>query len=315
MALRARITRRTSCGSGVAAAQSSVAPPENAAARCRDCDTRHNRTVTQLTVARVGATEAAGLRRLLDSNPVHNVYLRSELRLLGTAAPWWCVTDGHELRAVVLAGALTVPYLPDPGDAPRLAEATRAHTPPHLMVGPRDAVRALHACLEPRRPAREIHDPQPVMVIDRQRLRVLPPAPIRRTTKRDVDALAVAAAMMHREEMSADSAPPDATAWKARMSQLVDRGWSWAWIEGGQVVFKAELSAWTPDVVQVQGVFTGPSRRGRGVATAGMIALCSLLLDEVPMVALYVNGYNQEALRVYGRVGFEQQGEFATVMY
>ncbi len=32
-------------------------------------------------------------------------------------------------------------------------------------------------------------------------------------------------------------------------------------------------------------------------------------------MTLYVNGYNQAALRVYRRVGFEQQGEFATVLY
>jgi hypothetical protein len=255
------------------------------------------------------------LERLLDREPVDNVYLRSELRLLGSAAPWWCVADGGELRAVVLSGALTVPYLPDPGDAPRLAEATRTNPPPHLMVGPRAAVLALHACLDQRRRAREIHDPQPVMVVDRERLRILPPAPIRRGTRDDVDGLALAASMMHREEMSADAAPPDAGAWRARMTQLVDRGWSWVWSEGGRVVFKAELSAWTPDVVQVQGVFTAPTRRARGVATAGMTALCALLLEEVPLVTLYVNAYNAAALRVYRRVGFEQQSEFATVMY
>ncbi len=272
--------------------------------------------MAQLTVTRVGASELPALERLLDSEPVDNVYLRSELRLLGSAAPWWCVSDGsNELRGAVLAGALTVPFLPDPSDAPRLAEATRGTTPPHLLVGPRAAVLALHECLAARRPAREIHDPQPVMAIDRRRLRVLPPAPLRASTRRDLDALAVAAAMMHREELSADTAPPDASAWRARMTQLVDRGWSWVWTEGGQVVFKAELSAWTPDVVQVQGVFTGPAWRGRGVATSGMTALCALLLEQVPLVALYVNGYNHAALRVYGRVGFEQVGEFATVMY
>jgi ribosomal protein S18 acetylase RimI-like enzyme len=271
--------------------------------------------VTQLTVGRVGPTEAAALERLLDGNPVHNVYLRSELRMLGTAAPWWCVSDGAELRAAVLAGPLMVPYLPDTDDAPRLADATRAHTPPHLMVGPRAAVLALHACNERRHPAREVRDSQPVMVVDSRRLRVLPPAPLRRSSRRDVDALADAAGIMHREEMSGDSAPPDRSAWRARMAQLVDRGWSWAWIEAGEVVFKAELSAWTPDVVQVQGVFTAPSRRGRGVGTAGMVALCSLLLQSVPLVSLYVNAYNETALRMYRRVGFEQQGEFATVMY
>ena len=271
--------------------------------------------MTQLTVGRVGPTEAAALERLLDDDRVHNVYLRSELRLLGTAAPWWCVSDGSELRAAVLAGPLTVPYVPDPADAPRLADATRAHTPPHLMVGPREAVLALHAQHQHRRAAREIRDPQPVMVVDRARLRVLPPAPLRSTTRRDVALLADAAGMMHREEMSGDGAPPDGAAWRARMTQLVDRGWSWAWIENGEVVFKAELSAWTPDVVQVQGVFTAPTRRGRGVATAGMTALCALLLETVPLVTLYVNGYNEAALKVYRRVGFEEQGQFATVMY
>jgi ribosomal protein S18 acetylase RimI-like enzyme len=271
--------------------------------------------MTQLTAGRVGPTEAAALERLLGSDPVHNVYLRSELRLLGTSAPWWCVSDGTELRAAVLAGPLTVPYAPDPADASRLAEATRTHTPPHLMVGPREAVLALHACHGQRRRAREIRDPQPVMVVDRRRLRVLPPAPLRRTTRRDVDLLAAAAGAMHREEMSDDSAPPDGSAWRSRMTQLVDRGWSWAWIENGELVFKAELSAWMPDVVQVQGVFTAPNRRGRGVATAGMVSLCSLLLETVPLVTLYVNGYNEVALRLYRRVGFEMQGEFATVMY
>ncbi len=271
--------------------------------------------MAQLTVTRVGPTDVGALGRLLDTEPVENVYLRSELRLVGTAAPWWCVVDAGGLKAAVLGGALTVPCIPDVSDAPRLAAATRAATPPHLLVGPRAAVLALHECLEPRRRAREIHDPQPVMVIDRRRLRVLPPAPIRPSTRRDVDALAVAAAAMHREELSADTTPPDPSAWRARMTQLVDRGWSWVWTEGGQVVFKAELSAWTPEVVQVQGVFTGSAWRGRGVATSGMTALCSVLLEQVPLVSLYVNGYNHAALRVYGRVGFEQQGEFATVMY
>jgi RimJ/RimL family protein N-acetyltransferase len=271
--------------------------------------------VTELTVGRVGPTEAPALARLLDTEPVPNVYLRSELRLLGTTAPWWCVSDGADLRAAVLAGPLTVPYVPDPADAPRLADAVRGHTPPHLMVGPRADVLALHECTQPRRVAREVRDPQPVMVVDRPRLRLLPPAPLRRTTRRDVAALAVAAGIMHREEMSADAAPPDATAWRARMTQLVDRGWSWAWIERGEVVFKAELSAWTPDVVQVQGVFTAPRRRGRGVATSGMAALCAVLLESVPLVSLYVNGYNHVARRLYSRVGFEHQGDFATVMY
>ena len=101
--------------------------------------------MAQLTVTRVGPTDVGALERFLDSDPVDNVYLRSELRLMGTAAPWWCVVDGGELRAALLAGPLTVPFIPDVSDAPRLAEQPRAPPrPPHLMVGPRAAVLALH---------------------------------------------------------------------------------------------------------------------------------------------------------------------------
>ena len=273
------------------------------------------RRVSQLTVGRVTPGELGQLRMLLDSDPVHNVYLRSELRLLGAAAPWYAVSDGAAMRAAVMAGALTVPWIPDPDDAPQLAMAIRAAPPVHLMVGPRPAVHALHATLQPPRAAHELRDHQPVMVIDRDRLRVLPPAPLRVSARGDVERLAHAAAAMHAEEMGTDTRPPDGSAWRARMTQLVDRSWSWCWVDRGELLFKAELSAWTPEVVQVQGVFTAPAHRGRGVATAAMVALCSRLLATVPLVTLYVNSHNDVALRLYRRVGFEQVGEFATVMY
>ena len=271
--------------------------------------------MSQLTVGRIGPTETVALSQLLDGDRVLNVYLRSELRLLGTAAPWWCVSDGSELRAAALTGPLTVPCIPRVEDAAALAEATRSHVAPHLVVGPRDAVIAMTAVTAQQRVPRAVRDPQPVMVVDRRRLRLHAPAPLRPATRRDVPLLADAAAAMHEEEMAGDSAPPDAAAWRARMAQLVDRGWSWAWIDSGRVLFKAELSAWTPDVVQVQGVFTDRGARGRGVATAGMAALCALLLDTVPLVSLYVNADNAVALRLYRRLGFEEHGAFATVMY
>ena len=273
------------------------------------------RRVSQLTVGRVTPGELGQLRVLLDTDPVQNVYLRSELRLLGAAAPWYAVSDGTTMRAAVMGGALTVPWIPDPDDAPHLAAAIRAAPPVHLMVGPRAAVHALHTHLSPPRAAHEVRDHQPVMVVDRERLQVLPPAPLRPSTRADVERLAQAAAAMHAEEMGTDTRPPDPSAWRARMTQLVDRSWSWCWVDRGELVFKAELSAWTPEVVQVQGVFTAPAHRGRGVATAAMVALSSRLLAAAPLVTLYVNSHNDTAIRMYRRVGFEPVGEFATVMY
>jgi predicted GNAT family acetyltransferase len=66
----------------------------------------------------------------------------------------------------------------------------------------------------------------------------------------------------------------------------------------------------------VQGVWVDPEYRGRGIAQAGMAAVVRAALAEVaPTVSLYVNSFNSSALAVYRRVGFEQVGTYATVLF
>ena len=272
-------------------------------------------TRSALGVARLGQRDAGPLQRLLDADPMQNVYMRSELRQGVAAGDWWGLHDTDELRAAVLAGALLVPCIPRVEDAAPLAETACAAVPPRMVVGPRDAVLALHAAMIPERPARDIRDPQPMLILERGATAAGRPAPVRLARRGDLDALTVAAAAMHREEMGVDPMTIDASSWRSRMESLVERGWSWVWMERGEVLFKAELSAWMPDAVQIQGVFTHPARRGEGIGTSGLAALCSVLLAEVPACTLYVNHYNARALRLYERLGFRHAGDFATVIY
>src|SRR5437868_5907962 len=81
------------------------------------------------------------------------------------------------------------------------------------------------------RPAREVRDPQHVMVVDRATFCSQPRTPVRRAWRGDIDALINAAAAMHREEMGVDPLSIDAPGWRARMTTLVDRGWSWVWTQ------------------------------------------------------------------------------------
>jgi predicted GNAT family acetyltransferase len=145
--------------------------------------------------------------------------------------------------------------------------------------------------------------------------KVAPAAEVRKGEPKDLDRLTVAAADMHREEMGVDPMAIDPSGWRTRMGTLIQRGWSWVWTDNDEVVFKAELSAWTPEAVQVQGVYTAPRHRNRGVATAAMAAVCRAVLEGVPVCTLYVNHYNTAARRVYERLGFEQVASLATLMY
>lgn len=271
-------------------------------------------TRSAVSVERLRNADTVALRRLLDADPVQHVYLRSELRLGVECADWWGVRDRDSLRAVLLAGALAVPCIADRDDAWRLAETPCGRQPPRMLVGPRDAVIALRDALLPLRRPRNVRDPQPLLALTRGVTLPEIASPVRLATRADVEALTVAAAAMHREEMG-DPLPMDPGAWTARMTSLVDLGWSWVWTERDTVIFKAELSAWTPEAVQIQGVYTHPGKRQRGVATAALSAMCRTVLRQVPVCSLYVNNTNTGALRLYERLGFRRAGDFATVFY
>jgi RimJ/RimL family protein N-acetyltransferase len=272
-------------------------------------------TRSTLRVTRLGPAHAGRLSELIDREPVTNVYLRSELRLGFEVGDWWGAFEDDELTAVVLGWSLVVPYIPDLEAAPPLAQALAAGAQPRMVVGHRPSVMALHNAFRPQRPARELRDPQPLLILDRGDLCGTPAPDVRLSTRDDLEALILAAARMHREEMGIDPLAVDAPAWRTRMISLIERRWSWIWMRDGEILFKAELSAWTPDVVQIQGVYTAPQHRGRGIARAGLAAVCEHVFAEVPRCSLYVNQYNVIAQRVYQRLGFRPADVFATVMY
>ena len=72
----------------------------------------------------------------------------------------------------------------------------------------------------------------------------------------------------------------------------------------------------TPAACQVQGVWVPPELRNRGYAAHGMAAVVVLARELLaPVVSLYVNDYNAPARAAYQRVGFEQVGEFMSVLF
>jgi predicted GNAT family acetyltransferase len=146
---------------------------------------------------------------------------------------------------------------------------------------------------------------------------VEPDPQVRRTEPADVATLYPACVAMYTEEVGVSPEHDGGRdLYRARVSQLVNRGWSFSRIEDGRVVFKAEVACATPAAAQVQGVYVDPARRGEGLAARGMAALVDAVLRDVaPVVSLYVNAHNLAARRAYERVGFVQTSTFSTIMF
>lgn len=262
---------------------------------------------------------------LAEQDPVVNVFADYRARLTNLDERWlggqvWGRFEGDELVAGCHLGANLVPVQCTPDDVGAFADvALRRRNTVGTIVGPSDVVAALWEVIEPRwsRP-REFRAAQPHLEIARPP--AVPSAPdVRPTTPRDLDVLYPACVAMYTEEVgvSPENDAGGGDLYRARIQQLISRGWSLASFDDQGVVFKAEVACVTPYAAQVQGVWVRPDRRGEGLSTSGMAAVVSHVLGSgmAPVVSLYVNDWNTPARAAYARVGFEQTATFATLMF
>jgi predicted GNAT family acetyltransferase len=271
----------------------------------------------------LGPADLPDFLELTGRHPVVNAFAEYRARstnLAGRllAGEIWGRYDGGRLVAGCHVGANLVPVECTSDDAHAFAE--RALTRPRsvvTIVGLQDQVWPLWDCLsESWGPARETRWDQPHLELAEDP-RLAPDPAVRRTTPDDFAVVYPACVAMYTEEVGVDpESDGGAPIYRSRVRQLIGLGWSFARIEDGRVVFKAEVAHATPYAAQIQGVWVAPDRRGEGLAARGVAAVVEACRRDVaPVVSLYANIWNEPARRAYERVGFEQTATFATVMF
>lgn len=272
------------------------------------------------------ATDEAAVHRLLSTDPVAACVLAGRIESSGTApaslgAPLWGFGAGQDLAAVCLAGANLIPFtVPGAERAAAAAFAERARRSGRrcsTIVGPAAAVAPLWELLGPQwGPARDHRPRQPLLAIDRPPSVTAEPR-VRPVRPAELETLLPAAVAMFTEEVGVSPLRVDGGAgYRARVAELVGAGQSLAWIENGEVLFKAEIGAVSRAACQVQGVWVAPAHRGRGIGTAGTAAVVEYARANLaPVVSLYVNDFNATARAAYSRVGFREVGQYASVLF
>jgi GNAT superfamily N-acetyltransferase len=278
---------------------------------------------TRHGVRPLGAGDLDAFLALSGLDPVVNVFVDYRARTTNLEPRWlggemWGRFEGGELRAACHVGANLVPVQATAEDAQAFAERalTRGRTV-STIVGPHDAVEVFWNGVASGwgRP-RETRWNQPHLEISGPPA-IAPDPLVRRTTRHDLAELYPACVAMYTEEVGlSPEAGGGAELYRARVSQLMNRGWSFARFDDDRLVFKAEVACATPYAAQIQGVWVPKDRRGEGLAAAGMAAVVEVVRREVaPVVSLYVNDWNAPARRTYEKVGFRETARFATVMF
>ncbi len=124
----------------------------------------------------------------------------------------------------------------------------------------------------------------------------------------DLDALVPACAAMHKEEVGIDPLDRDAIGYRERIRELVEKRRSVILVREGTIVAKCEFSAVTPEAVQLMGVWTDPRHRRQGYGRTLLREVCGHLARKGKSVTLFVNDFNQPAIRLYETLGFSRIG-------
>ncbi|MGW7492312.1 GNAT family N-acetyltransferase [Streptomyces sp. NPDC054786] len=279
-------------------------------------------TTTTIKVLEPGDLDDA--LAVLDRDPVANAFVAARVQVAGLD-PWrlggemWGWYVRGRLESLCYAGANLVPVGATSEAVRGFAErARRQGRRCSSIVGPAESIAVLWSLLEPHwGPAREIRTHQPLMVTTAPAAEIAPDPYVRRIRKNEMDLIMPACVAMFTEEVGISPMAGDGgLLYQARVAELVGSGRSFARIENGKVIFKAEIGAATQRACQIQGVWVDPAYRGKGLSETGMAAVLRYALSDVaPVVSLYVNDFNTAARASYRRVGFEEVGAFMSVLF
>ena len=81
-------------------------------------------------------------------------------------------------------------------------------------------------------------------------------------------------------------------------------------MKNGQLVFKTDIIADTPEAAYLEGVYVSPEERGKGIGRNCINALGCILLQHTKAIYLFVEQDNTRTTSFYLNLGFSIGGQY-----
>ena len=271
------------------------------------------------TAEPLGERHKAEILAFLRERALHTAYLTGCIMDNGVVSPlnrgsFYGYRDRQgRLEGVALIGHATLFDARSDASLAAFAALAQQSSRTHLLLGEVDKVEHFWAHYAqggqaPRLMCRELLFEQKFPVEVKEPVRGL-----RLATLDDLDLVVPVHAQMAFAESGLNPLEKDPSGFRLRCARRIEQGRVWVLVEGGRLVFKADVISDTPEVVYLEGVYVAPEDRGQGVGHRCLSQLTRKLLARTKTVSLLANEQNRAASSLYLKSGFKLRAHYDTI--
>jgi ribosomal protein S18 acetylase RimI-like enzyme len=136
---------------------------------------------------------------------------------------------------------------------------------------------------------------------------------MRLATEADLDLITPVHAAMAEEESGVNPLKSDRAGFISRCLRRINQGRVWVIVKDGELIFKADIQAETPDMIYLEGIYVSQMARGSGLGRRCLTEVCRQLLTRTRSICLLVNEDNEKAQAFYRFCGFKLTSNYDTV--
>jgi predicted GNAT family acetyltransferase len=273
-----------------------------------------------LTINRLAADDRKEILSFLAARPLHTVFMAGLIRDNGVVSPlnrgvfYACRSLDGRLEGVALIGHATLVEARSEAACAAFARLAQSCSLSHLIRGEQRDVECFWTSyartrgLKPRLVCREALYEHRGPVRSRT-----PVTGLRQATLADLALVMTTNAALAAEECGVNPLGRDALGFRQRTARRIEQGRVWVWVENGQLIFKADIVADTPEAVYLEGIYVHPHERRKGYGLRCLTQLSRILLARTEAVCLVVNEEQKEAQAFYRKAGYIQISDYDTI--
>jgi ribosomal protein S18 acetylase RimI-like enzyme len=138
-------------------------------------------------------------------------------------------------------------------------------------------------------------------------------ADLRPATLNQLDQVMNVNAMMAFHEGGTNPLQNDPDGFRQRTARRIEQGRVWALVQDGELIFKADVIAATPQAVYLEGIHVHPEQRLKGHGRRCLTQLARILLATSKSICLTLSQKNLKALLFYAKAGYQLHSHYQTI--